>query len=74
MVGEFRRPRRVAVGAMQADAASTQLLREHRAQLERWSQFHAHRRRQVLFGEQRQPSAIYPLLSEVLQRKAERKL
>ena len=59
----------MAVGTVEADAAGAELFRQEGAQLQGRTELHVHGRGEVLFGEERQPGAIYPLVAEVLEKR-----
>lgn len=63
---------RVAVDAVQANAAVAQPLGQHGAQLEGGAQLHLHLAAQVLLGQQRQRGPVYPLVAERLSTQQER--
>lgn len=64
-----RQGRLVAVRAVQAHRASSQLPRQEGPELEGRSQLHAHRARQVLLREEGQGCAVDSVFSKVLQSK-----
>lgn len=59
----------VAVGAVHAERAVSQLLGEHRAELERRTQLHVHGAGQVVLAEQRQRRAVDGLFPKTLQQR-----
>lgn len=57
----------MTVGTVQAYRAGTEFPSQHHAQLQGWTELHAHRACQVGLREERQCRTVYTMLPEILQ-------